>query len=159
MVGLPIPVPALARVTQVLDTTSYRRVSEAFRAILEPSTGNREGQYRFTKSDPNYDAWICPSDAHLAGLFMPLFSEGWDRFYLILFCLSPTRAVSMRPFIRARKAVTPVGLIMIFVRDWSDEVSTASEGPVFANRSACDYFTGQIKNASASPKEYVPSRL
>ena len=38
---------------------------------------------------------------------------------------------------------------------WFDEASTASEGPVFANRSACDYFTGQIKNASASPKEYV----
>jgi hypothetical protein len=142
------------RASNLLGPGSYKHVSSAFAAMLEASSCSRDGPYQFAKSSPKYDALILPVDAHLAGLFTPLFSEGWIRSLHEFLSIPETLRIDAA--LHSSPQGSRTGWIHTdLCSGWFDEASATSNDLLFVNRHACDYFTGRAKNGAAKPREYV----
>lgn len=141
------------RASNVLDTTSYQAVASEFRTFLENATGQEEGRRRLKKASASYDAQILSVDSDIATLLKPFFSQEWVGSLHQLLALPETYRIDAALHSSPPKSRT--GWIHTdFCSGWFDE-STATDDLTFADRSACDYFTGRPHRESANPREYI----
>ncbi|MGX4695380.1 2OG-Fe(II) oxygenase [Streptomyces sp. JNUCC 63] len=142
------------RASDVLDAASYQAVSSAFQGILETTAGQQEGPHRLTTGSANYDAQILPVDDDVASLFSPLFSREWIRSLHQIIAVPETRRIDAA--LHSSPEGSRTGWVHTdFCSGWFDEKPAVADDLVFADRFACDYFTGRLNNKSANPKEYV----
>ncbi len=139
------------RASSVLDPEIYDAVSAKFRLIVEQTQGR--GPLRMSASTGNYDAQILALNADLAGWFSPFLEAAWIKSLHRFLRIPETHRID------AALHSSPPGSRTGWIHTdlcsaWFDEASCGDELS-FANRAACDYFTGKTHTESARPKEYV----
>ncbi|MGW4160118.1 2OG-Fe(II) oxygenase [Streptomyces sp. NPDC004788] len=140
------------RASEVLDDASYQSVSLAFRSFLD-ADDQHKSRYTLKRGTSNYDAQMLSIDSSIANLFEPFFLGSWIK--------SLRELVTVPDMLRVDAALhsSPEGsrtgwIHTDFCSGWFNE-PTDVNGFLFPDRSACDYFTGRPKKASANPQEYI----
>jgi hypothetical protein len=142
------------RAKNLLSQEAYDNLSSAFTEILETTAGKRDGPYRLTRSNKNYDALMLGIDQTLASVFTPFFSPDWleslSEFFSIPFVPKIDGGLHSSP------ANSRTGWIHTdYCAGWFDE-SVPSNGMLsFPDRTRCEYFTGRALKPDALPRQYI----
>lgn len=137
------------RANNILNPDHYVRVAAEFAATMDEWKSKGA-----TRKNANYDANIVAMDHARASAFEPFFSLTLiDAMYRIM---SYPNLGRVDGGLHSSAPGSRTGWIHNdFCSGWFDESANGSTAPLFPDRSACDYFTGKIKRATALPKEYI----
>ena len=139
--------------TNVFPPDIYRRLSAEFATILDASLSGETTGPKLVQSQPRYDALILAMNRDLSEKFSPLFAKDWINRLSQLVGIPATSMIDgglhhIPKGSRAGWRHTDL------CSGWFDG-SLSQEELRFPDRSRCDYFTGESRNESSQPKEYV----